>query len=135
MTPDLLRQALQADVNKVHILLVEDNPQNRKLARTLLELEGYDVVEAEDAAAALKALEARRPDLILMDIQMPGMDGITLSRRLRERADTRDLPIIALTAYAMKGDRERFIAAGMDGYISKPIDPNTLPSLVRSHLR
>lgn len=116
------------------ILLVEDNPQNRRLARTLLELDGYDVLEAENAGQALQILADADPDLILMDIQLPGMDGLELTRLLRQKETNQETPIIALTAYAMKGDQERFIAAGCDGYISKPLDPATLPGVINSHL-
>lgn len=116
------------------ILIVEDNPQNRKLVRTLLHLEGYETREAGDAAAALKILEDTRPALILMDIQLPGMDGVELTRLLRRQKTTRDIPIVALTAYAMNGDHERLLAGGCSGYISKPIDSATLPSLIKAHL-
>lgn len=116
------------------ILVVEDNPQNRKLARTLLELEGHEVAEAGDAEAAEDAVRERRPDLVLLDIQLPGRDGLELVRRWRRDASTRDLKVVAMTAYAMRGDRDRFLAAGCDGYISKPIDPMRFPNQVQEYL-
>jgi signal transduction histidine kinase/HPt (histidine-containing phosphotransfer) domain-containing protein len=110
------------------ILLVEDNPVNRRLALHVLEKEGHKVVAAENGAAALEAIEHRRFDLVLMDVQMPRMDGIetTAAIRSRERATGEHLPIVALTAYAMAADRERCLKAGMDGYLIKPIRPAML---------
>src|SRR4051812_13726291 len=116
------------------ILIVDDSPANLKLVRVLLHAAGYEVRVATDAEQALKVLETWRPRLILMDIQLPGMDGLTLTRRLKDDPATRDILIIALTAYAMKGDEERARAAGCDGYISKPIDTEALPRIVAEHL-
>jgi two-component system, cell cycle response regulator DivK len=116
------------------ILIVDDNPTNLKLARVLLAGEGYRVRTAMNAEEALKTLETFRPRLILMDIQLPGMDGLELSRRLKANPATRDIVIIALTAYAMVGDADRAIKAGCDGYVSKPIDTRTLPALIAKHL-
>lgn len=107
------------------ILVVEDNPINLKLVRTLLELEGYEVLAARDAQEALTLVARRVPALALIDIQLPGMDGLELTRRLRDEPRTRALIIVALTAYAMKGDEERFLAAGCDAYIAKPLDQAT----------
>src|SRR5882762_6209885 len=105
------------------ILLVEDNPVNRRLAQHVLEKEGYRVVAADNGAAALKTLEDKRFDLVLMDVQMPRMDGIetTTAIRSREKITGEYTPIVALIAYAMVGDRERCLKAGMDGYLIKPI--------------
>jgi two-component system cell cycle response regulator DivK len=108
------------------ILLVEDNPVNRRLAEFLLRSNGYQVIEATTAREALNQLKVEGPDLILMDIQLPGMDGLELTRRLKEDPDTRRIPVLALTSYAMKGDRELAMAAGCAGYITKPIDKTTL---------
>jgi two-component system cell cycle response regulator DivK len=116
------------------VLIVDDNPANLKLARVLLRTHGYDARTAPDAEQALKGLETFRPRLILMDIQLPGMDGLELTRRLKQAPETQDIIIIALTAYAMKGDEERARAAGCDGYIAKPIDIDTLPLVVAEHL-
>jgi two-component system cell cycle response regulator DivK len=116
------------------ILIVDDNPANLKLARVLLVSEGYDVQVASDADEALSVIPTFRPRLILMDLQLPGMDGLTLTRRLKEDPATRDVLIIALTAYAMKGDEERALAAGCDGYVSKPIDVVTLPAFLAARL-
>src|SRR5438094_670327 len=112
----------------LHILLVEDNPVNRRLAQHVLEKEGYTVVAADNGAAALKTLERKRFDLVLMDVQMPRMDGIetTTAIRNREKITGGYTPIVALTAHAMVGDRERCLKAGMDGYLIKPIQPATL---------
>ena len=116
------------------ILVVDDNPVNLRLLRMLLVGESYDVRTAGDAAEALAILQQFRPRLILMDLQMPGMDGFELTRRLKGDAATRDIVIIALTAYAMKGDEERARAAGCDGYVSKPIDTRSFPDLVARHI-
>ncbi len=116
------------------ILVVDDNPVNLKLTRLLLTRAKYDVRTASDAEEALRLLETVTPRLILMDIQLPGVDGLELTRRLKRDAKTRSIVVIALTAYAMKGDEERARAAGCDGYITKPIDPGRLPTLVAEGL-
>jgi len=106
-------------------LLIEDNEQNRYLATFLLEQHGYRVVAAAHGRAALSALRDFIPDVILLDIQLPGMDGYEVARLLRELVTLRATPIIAVTSYAMLGDREKALAAGCNGYIEKPIDPDT----------
>lgn len=116
------------------ILIVDDNAQNLKLARVILANEGYDVLTAADAEDALALLRTSTPKLILMDIQLPGMDGLQLTRQLKADPSTRSIAVIALTAYAMKGDEEKALAAGCDGYVSKPIDTERLPEIVRAHL-
>jgi len=117
------------------ILIVDDNEANLKLARVILQSAGFVVRTAESAEQALETLGSFRPRLILMDIQLPGTDGLQLSRRLKDDPSTRDILILALTAYAMKGDEERIRKAGCDGYISKPIDTRALPAIVARHLR
>lgn len=112
------------------ILIVDDHPLNMKLARVLLESEGYEVHTASDAEEALSMLATFHPRLILMDIQLPGMDGIELTRRLKAEPSTREIYILAITAYAMKGDEEKAVAAGCDGYVIKPVDTRKLPLLV-----
>jgi CheY-like chemotaxis protein len=109
-------------MNEKKILLVEDNEVNRRLAGFLLRTQGYQVREATTAAAAFEMLETDRPDLIVMDIQLPGMDGLEATRKLKEQPTTADIPVIAVTSYAMKGDREKALAAGCAGYVTKPID-------------
>ena len=116
------------------ILIVDDNPQNLKLVRLLLNDEGYQVSTAIDAESALRVLETLKPALILMDIQLPGMDGLALTRLLKADETRRDIVIIALTAYAMKGDEERILDAGCDGYVTKPIDTDELAAQVRRTL-
>jgi two-component system cell cycle response regulator DivK len=116
------------------ILVVDDNPANLRLLCLLLAGESYEVRTAGGAEEALAILEDFRPRLILMDLQMPGMNGFELTRRLKGDAATRDIVIVALTAYAMKGDEERAREAGCDGYVSKPIDTRTLPALITAHL-
>jgi two-component system cell cycle response regulator DivK len=105
-----------------NVLIVDDNPMNMKLVRVLLTGEGYQVRTASDALEALDILKEWRPLLILMDIQLPGIDGLELTRRLKADPGTDQIIIIGLTAYAMKGDEERILAAGCDAYIAKPID-------------
>jgi CheY-like chemotaxis protein len=112
------------------ILIVDDNPANLKLARVLLVGEGYEVCVAADAEEALAVLPGFHPQLILMDLQLPGMDGLTFTRRLKADPATRDIAIVALTAYAMKGDEERARAAGCDGYVAKPISTRSLPRVI-----
>lgn len=104
------------------ILLVEDDFMNMRLAQHILEGEGYTVLKAANAHEALTQVEAILPDLILTDVQLPDMDGLTVVRMLRENTLTKNIIILALTAYAMKGDKERMLRMGCDGYISKPID-------------
>lgn len=102
------------------ILIVEDNPANLKLARVVLEKAGHVVLEAMDAEAGLALAREKRPDLILMDIQLPGMDGLTATMELKRDPATAAIPVLALTAHAMKGDEEKMLAAGCDGYLAKP---------------
>ena len=104
------------------ILLVEDNERNRKLVRTILEFRGYEVIECEDGAPSLELARAHKPALVLMDIQLPDVDGISALGRLRADERTASIPVLALTAQAMLGDRERLLAAGFDGYVSKPVN-------------
>lgn len=107
------------------VLLIEDNEQNRYLATFLLERNGYSVVPACDGPRGIELARTLQVDLILLDIQLPGMDGYAVARALRATAALRHIPIIAVTSYAMVGDRERTIAAGCNGYIEKPINPDT----------
>jgi two-component system, cell cycle response regulator DivK len=113
------------------VLVVEDTPANMKLVSMLLRREGYAVLQAENGNDAVALARSRLPDLILMDIQIPGLDGITATRQLKADPATRDLRIVALTAFAMKGDREKMIAAGCDGYIVKPIQYQSFIDEVR----
>jgi len=115
------------------ILVVDDNPMNLKLTCVVLQMEGHEVRHAVDAEQALSQLAAWRPRLILMDIQLPGMDGLELTRRLKADPATSDIVILAITAYAMKGDEHRALAAGCDGYITKPIDTRTLPGIAAGY--
>jgi two-component system, cell cycle response regulator DivK len=121
-------------MSTAEILIVDDNPVNLKLAHLLLVGEGHHVRTAGDAEEALEVLKVFRPRLILMDIQLPGMDGLELTRRLKADPETRDITVIGLTAYAMKGDEEKILAAGCDGYIPKPIDTRTLPTVISQYL-
>ncbi len=116
------------------ILIVDDNPLNLKLTRIVLAGQGYDVRTAMDGKEALAMLDTFLPRLILMDVQLPGVDGLELTRRLKASPRTRDVVILALTAYAMKGDQQRAREAGCDGYIPKPINTRTLPDMVREFL-
>jgi len=116
------------------ILLIEDNAVNRDLIQFLLESKGYLVREAATAEEAFEILKTQRPDLIVMDIQLPGMDGLEATKKLKENPATRDIPVLAVTSYAMKGDRESAAAAGCVGYITKPIDKTTFLQQVAAHL-
>jgi len=114
------------------ILVVEDNPSNMKLATTILSHAGHEVLEAWDAAEGLAIAASQQLDLILVDIQMPSTDGFSVLRSLRERPATASIPVVALTALAMTGDRERILAAGFDGYIPKPVRYRTLLDTVQA---
>jgi CheY-like chemotaxis protein len=110
--------------------VVEDNPVNMRLVRLILRTNGFDVHEAVTGHEALAQLRANRPDLILLDMQLPGMDGFTLAAMLKSDAHTRAIPLVAVTAYAMKGDAERILAAGCDAYLCKPIDDAELIEVI-----
>lgn len=125
----------QGEMSQGTILYIEDNPENRLLVRRILEAEGYTVVEAEDAPSGLEAAQTVSPDLILLDINLPEMDGYEFTARLRQTSGLREIPIVALTANVMKGDRERTLAAGCDGYIQKPIDVDELPRQIARFLQ
>jgi len=116
------------------ILIVEDNENNRSLFRDILTFHGYDITVACDGKEGVEIARELAPDLILMDIQMPGMDGITAGTLLKADPATSGLKIVALTSFAMQGDREKILAAGFDGYLSKPISTRELPLLVKKWL-
>ena len=116
------------------ILVVEDNEKNLKLVRDVLEYAGYDVRVARTAEDGITLAVKEPPDLVLMDLQLPGMDGMEALRRLRENPRTADIPVVAVTAQAMKQDRERVLDAGFNGYVEKPISVRAFPHQVRSFL-
>jgi len=116
------------------VLLVEDNEKNMKLARDILRFKGYRVTEATTGEDAVASAATEPPDLVLMDIQLPGIDGIEAFRRIRSDPKTAKIPVVALTASVMAGDRERFDKAGFDGFIAKPIDVKQFPDQVASYL-
>ena len=116
------------------ILVVDDNALNLKLARLLLSMEGYQVRTAERATAALTVLETFHPRMILMDIQLPGMDGLELTRQLRADPLFDDVIILAVTAFAMAADEQKAKEAGCDGFVTKPLDTRSLPELVRAYM-
>ena len=116
------------------ILVVEDNAQNRLLMVDILKCHGYEVLEAKDGAEGIQMAAELQPDLILLDMQMPVMDGIQAARLLKSNPATRSIKILAVTSFAMKGDRERILEAGADEYIAKPINTRQLPELVRRML-
>jgi two-component system cell cycle response regulator DivK len=119
---------------KFEIMVVDDNLINLKLASDLLEIDGFKVYKYEDAESAMDALKHIHPDLILMDVALPGMDGLQLTRILKSTENTKDIKIIAVTAFAMKGDMEKIMAAGCDGYISKPIDTRKFKEQILQYL-
>jgi len=112
------------------ILYIEDNFQNKRLVRKILTARGYDVLEADDGLTGVEIALKERPDLILMDISLPGIDGVEATQRIKAYDETKGIPIIALTANAMRGDRERFIAAGCDDYLPKPISTSDLVDMI-----
>lgn len=116
------------------ILLIEDNEQNRYMMTFLLEKHGHTVVEAPDGMTGLQSAMADRPDLILLDIQLPTIDGYAVAGALRSRPELADCPIVAVTSYAMPGDRDKALQAGCDGYIEKPINPETFVGQVTGYL-
>jgi two-component system cell cycle response regulator DivK len=116
------------------ILVVEDQEDNRQILRDLLGNAGYEPTEAENGEEAIAAVAKRRPDLILMDIQLPVMDGYEATRRIRTNPDLKSVPIIAVTSYALTGDEDKARAAGCNGYVSKPYSPRDLLAKVRSYL-
>ena len=117
------------------ILVVEDNDKNMKLTRDLLRFHGFETIEARSAEEGIALAHERRPHLVLMDIQLPGMDGVSALRELRQDAATAAIPVVALTASVMKEDRERFDKAGFDGFITKPISVKEFPDQVRGYMR
>ena len=124
-----------AKVPPARILVVEDNPLNRLLVHDILELRGHDVREGATVNEALDALQSARPDLLLLDVQIPGGGGEAVIREVRQRPDLADLPIIAVTSLAMPGDRERLLSIGFQGYLSKPIDTRTFGAAIESYLK
>jgi CheY-like chemotaxis protein len=116
------------------ILLIEDNEQNRILMRQILVRKGYDLLEARDGLTGLEMARAHMPALILLDIQMPVMNGFMVLRELRNDAELRKITVIAVSSFAMKGDREKALQAGFDEYVTKPIDTRTFPALVKQIL-
>lgn len=117
------------------ILIVDDNPMNLKLEKRLLELERYQVLSAKDAQETLHILEYFHPQLILMDFQLPGLDGVELTKRIRENPSNKGVVILMLTSYDQQGDEAKALAAGCDGYLHKPIDTQTLPGVIAGYLR
>ena len=117
------------------ILYIEDNPDNRLLIRRVLQAEGYEVLEAVDGQSGLQRAAEVQPDLILMDINLPEIDGYEVTARLKQLPGLSRIPIIAVTANVMKGDREKTLAAGCDGYIQKPIDIDLLPGQIERFLK
>jgi two-component system cell cycle response regulator DivK len=116
------------------ILVVEDNPLNLKLVRDVLQFAGYDVIEAQSGEEGLRVAQEDPPDLVLMDLQLPGIDGTETMRRMREGSLGRDVPVVAVTAFAMAEDRERASLAGFDGYVEKPISVRELPGQIEAFL-
>jgi two-component system, cell cycle response regulator DivK len=117
------------------VLIVEDNDKNLELVQDILEFRGFQTLAASNGHQAVQLAREHRPDLVLMDIQMPGLDGVSALRQLRSEAATRAIPVVALTAFAMTEDRGKLLAAGFDGYLAKPIDVRTLPDTILAHCR
>ena len=122
-------------MNPGRILVVEDNPKNLKLVRDVLRFSGYEVIEATSGEDGVRLAASEEPDLILMDLQLPGIDGAEALRRIRASERTRVVPVVAVTAFAMDNDREGAFASGFTGYVEKPISVRRLPQQVRDFLR
>jgi two-component system cell cycle response regulator DivK len=116
------------------VLVIEDNPKDSKLVGEVLRAKGYEIAHAATAEAGIELARSRKPDLVLMDVMLPGMDGREATKILKADAQTRHIPIIALTASAMKGEREKLLASGFDGYMPKPIDIKEVPKVVESYV-
>jgi two-component system cell cycle response regulator DivK len=121
--------------NRAKILIVDDNGDSRELLVKLLTIKGYETIEAVDGEEALKKTISKQPDLILIDQSLPKITGYEVTKKLRQQEKYRNLPIVALTAHAMRGEKEKAIKAGCDGYIAKPIDIRTLPDVIEKYLR
>jgi two-component system cell cycle response regulator DivK len=122
-------------LNGKRVLVIEDTAENMRLFRAVLKLEGVEILEADSAQKGIELARTHHPDLILMDIQMPGMDGLAATRILREDPTTRDIPIVAVTASVMDRDRSKTFEAGCDGHIPKPINPTTFGQQIAAFLR
>lgn len=118
-----------------NVMVVEDNEKNRKLMRVVLKAKGYNIIEAATGEEALNLLKNQKPDIILMDIQLPGIDGLTLIKQIKASVLTKDIPIIAVTAYAMKGDEQKILDTGCNAYVSKPINTQELPLIVEKYIK
>jgi len=118
-----------------NVMVVEDNEKNRKLVRVVLKAKGYNIIEAATGEEALNLLKNQKPDIILMDIQLPGIDGLTLIKQIKASVITKDIPIIAVTAYAMKGDEQKILDTGCNAYVSKPINTQELPLIVEKYIK
>ena len=118
-----------------NVMVVEDNEKNRKLMRVVLKAKGYNIIEASTGEEALNLLKNQKPDIILMDIQLPGIDGLTLIKQIKASVVTKDIPIIAVTAYAMKGDEQKILDTGCNAYVSKPINTQELPLIVEKYIK
>ncbi|MEB2310078.1 MAG: response regulator [Candidatus Brocadiaceae bacterium] len=118
-----------------NVMVVEDNEKNRKLMRVVLKSKGYAVIEAATGEEALNLLKNQKPNIILMDIQLPGIDGLTLIKQIKADAMTKEIPIIAVTAYAMKGDEQKILETGCDAYVSKPINTQELPLIIEKYIK
>ena len=117
------------------ILIIEDNPMNMELTTDLLKVSGYDVIQSDTAEQGIKLAQEQHPDLIIMDIGLPVMDGLSAVEILKKDEKTKDIPILALTSYAMKGDREKILEAGCEGYLAKPIDTRKFADEVKAILK
>ncbi|MBI5075917.1 MAG: response regulator [Nitrospirae bacterium] len=113
------------------VLVVEDNEKNRRLLRDVLQFHGFEVIEAVNGEEGITMARTEKPDIILMDMQMPVMDGFTAIRTLKNDPDLRQIKIVSVTSFAMAGDREKILAAGADGYVAKPIDTRELPAMLK----
>ena len=117
------------------ILIIEDNELNMKLVRSLLQIQEYKIIEAENAEKGIQMARDHQPDLILMDIQLPGMDGLSATKLISNDENLKDIPVLAMTSYAMEGDKEKALAAGCVGYITKPIDTRSFAKTIAEYIQ